>query len=89
MYLIEGGKEEVRRVKEEVELTKVKYKLSIFIAWIYQETPLNIDFGIKNEKQYCKIDTLGNTCEIGRVNEGDEDEGIWLMGFIYIYEIEQ
>jgi hypothetical protein len=23
-----------------------------------------------------------------RVNEGDEGEGIWLMGFIYIHEIE-
>jgi hypothetical protein len=24
-----------------------------------------------------------------RVNGGDECEGIWLMGFIYIYEIRQ
>jgi hypothetical protein len=24
----------------------------------------------------------------GRVNGGDEGEGIWLMGFIYIHEIE-
>jgi hypothetical protein len=24
----------------------------------------------------------------GRVNGEDEGEGIWLMGFIYIYEIE-
>jgi hypothetical protein len=24
----------------------------------------------------------------GRVNEGDEGEGIWSMGFIYIYEKE-
>jgi hypothetical protein len=24
-----------------------------------------------------------------RVNEGDEGEGIWLMDFIYLYEIEQ
>jgi hypothetical protein len=23
-----------------------------------------------------------------RGNEGDEDEGIWLMGFIYLHEIE-
>jgi hypothetical protein len=30
----------------------------------------------------------GSTCGRGRVNEGDEVE-IWLMGFIYIYEIEQ
>jgi hypothetical protein len=27
--------------------------------------------------------------EYGRVNGGDEDDRIWLMGFIYIYEIEQ
>jgi hypothetical protein len=26
---------------------------------------------------------------VGRVNEGDEGERTWLMGFIYIYEIEQ
>jgi hypothetical protein len=25
----------------------------------------------------------------GRVNEGDEGEGIWLMDFIYLYKIEQ
>jgi hypothetical protein len=24
-----------------------------------------------------------------RMNGGDEDESIWLMGFIYIFEIEQ
>jgi hypothetical protein len=24
----------------------------------------------------------------GKVNGGDEGEGIWLMGFMYIYEIE-
>jgi hypothetical protein len=24
----------------------------------------------------------------GRVNREDEDEGIWLMGFLYIHEIE-
>jgi hypothetical protein len=29
----------------------------------------------------------GGSCGRGRVNEGDESEGIWLMGFIY--EIEQ
>jgi hypothetical protein len=23
----------------------------------------------------------------GKVNGGDEGEGIWLMGFVYIYEI--
>jgi hypothetical protein len=25
----------------------------------------------------------------GRVNGGDEGEGLWLMGFIYRYKIEQ
>jgi hypothetical protein len=25
----------------------------------------------------------------GRVNEGDEGEGLWLMDFIYLYKIEQ
>jgi hypothetical protein len=31
----------------------------------------------------------GVICEARRVNGGDEGEGIWLMGFIYICEIEQ
>jgi hypothetical protein len=31
----------------------------------------------------------GVLVEWERVNGGDEGEGIWLMGFIYIYEIEQ
>jgi hypothetical protein len=25
---------------------------------------------------------------VGRVKGGDEGEGVWLMGFIHIYEIE-
>jgi hypothetical protein len=25
---------------------------------------------------------------VGRVNEGDKGEGIWLTGFLYIYEIQ-
>jgi hypothetical protein len=50
---------------------------------------LNTDFGIKNERQDCKIGTVwGDICGRGRINEGDEGEGIWLMGFIYIHEIE-
>jgi hypothetical protein len=28
---------------------------------------------------------VGSTCGRGRVNEGDESEGIWLMDFIYLY----
>jgi hypothetical protein len=52
---------------------------------------LNIDFGINNERQDCKTGTVGErgTCGKGRVNGGDEGEGIWLMGFIYLQEIEQ
>jgi hypothetical protein len=30
----------------------------------------------------------GFTCEWGRMN-GDESEGMWTMGFVYIYEMEQ
>jgi hypothetical protein len=37
---------------------------------------------IKNTKE-------GGTGGSGRMNGGDEGEGIWLMGFIYIYEIEK
>jgi hypothetical protein len=45
---------------------------------MHQETPLNIDLGITNEIQDCKIH--------GRMNQEDEGEGIWLMDFIYQYE---
>jgi hypothetical protein len=51
---------------------------------------LNIDFGINNGRQYCKIGTVrrGYLWE-GRVNGGHEGEGIWLRGFIYICKIGQ
>jgi hypothetical protein len=51
---------------------------------------LNIDFGTNNERQAGKIGTVceQSTCGKGRVNGGDEDEGIRLMGFIYTEEIE-
>jgi hypothetical protein len=49
---------------------------------------LNIDFGINNERQNCKIGTVWGVLLRGE-NEGDEGEGIWLMGFIYMYEVEQ
>jgi hypothetical protein len=52
---------------------------------IHQETPLNIDLGINNKRQDCKIGTVGG----GRVNEGDKSKGIWLIDFIYLYELEQ
>jgi hypothetical protein len=32
---------------------------------------------------------IHDSCGVGRVNEGNEGEGIWLMDFIYIYEVEQ
>jgi hypothetical protein len=41
-------------------------------------------------KDKTKIGSVGVIHEEwGRVNGGDKGEGIWLMGFIYIYEIEQ
>jgi hypothetical protein len=50
---------------------------------------LNIDFGINNERQDCKIDTVWEgSYGRGRVNGGDEGEGVWLVGIIHIYEIE-
>jgi hypothetical protein len=50
---------------------------------------LNIDFGTNNERQDCKIGTVyGGHCGKGRMNGGDEDEGIELMGFIYREDIE-
>jgi hypothetical protein len=52
---------------------------------------LNIDFGIKNERQDDKTGTVcgrGGTCGKGAMNAGDEDEAIGLMDFIYIKEIE-
>jgi hypothetical protein len=36
-----------------------------------------------------KIGTVGGTWVRGRVNEGEEDERLWLMDFIYVCEIEQ
>jgi hypothetical protein len=49
-----------------------------------RETPLNIDLNINNERQDCKIGTVGGST--GGVNEG---ERIWLMDFIHLFEIEQ
>jgi hypothetical protein len=31
----------------------------------------------------------GGTYGKGRVSEGDEGEGVWLMDFIYLHELEQ
>jgi hypothetical protein len=49
---------------------------------------LNIGFGTNNESQVCKASTVCGSYlwELG-VNEGDEDEGIKLMGFISSKEI--
>jgi hypothetical protein len=50
---------------------------------------LNVVFGINNKRQYCKIGTECGVLAGGeRVNGGDESKGMWLMGFIFIYEIE-
>jgi hypothetical protein len=49
---------------------------------IHRETPLNINLDINNERQDCKIGTGGGTCE------GDKGETMWLMDFIFLYEIE-
>jgi hypothetical protein len=73
---------------EGVELTKE----STLIVEIHQETPLNIDLGINKERQDCKIGTMwGGEVLVGerRGNGGDKGEGIWLLDFIYVYEIEQ
>jgi hypothetical protein len=50
---------------------------------------LNIDLDINNERQNYKIGTVGG---IVGGEEGEQrrlGEGIWLMDFIYLYEIEQ
>jgi hypothetical protein len=57
---------------------------------IHQETSLNIDSGINNERWDCKIIVWRRCLWEGRVTKGDEGERIWLMGFIYTYtKIEQ
>jgi hypothetical protein len=55
------------------------------------KTHLKVNFGINNERQDCKIGTLcvGVLVGWGRVNVVDDKEGIWLMGFIYLYKMEQ
>jgi hypothetical protein len=46
---------------------------------------LNINFGIINERQVYKKDTvLMSTCGGGRGSGGDDIEGIWLMELLYI-----
>jgi hypothetical protein len=47
---------------------------------------------INNEREDCKIGTVyewGGNCGEGSVNKEDEGEGIQLMDFIYLYEMEQ
>jgi hypothetical protein len=56
---------------------------------IHGEILLNLDFGIHNERQNCKIGTRGGGTGVkGKVSRRYEDEWIWLMGFIYMYELE-
>jgi hypothetical protein len=39
---------------------------------------LNINLNINNERQNCKIGTVGGALEAGRVNEGERlRQGIW------------
>jgi hypothetical protein len=59
-------------------------------AGMHGEAPLNIDLGINNERQDCTTGSVAGEVLVRgwRVNGGDEGEGIWLMGFKYIYEIE-
>jgi hypothetical protein len=78
--------ESVKRVIEGVELTNVKYTHSRNT----RRNPFDIDLGIKNERQVCKIGTVcveGVVCGGERVNGGEEGEEIWSMDFIYIYKI--
>jgi hypothetical protein len=72
---------------EGVEQTKVKHTHSGDTL----RNPFNIHLNIKNERHDCKIGTVCAGALVGerRVNEGDEDEGIWLMDFIYLYKKEQ
>jgi hypothetical protein len=49
---------------------------------MHQEASLNIDLGINNERQDYKLGTVGVYLCAGRVNEGNNGEGIWLMDFI-------
>jgi hypothetical protein len=69
---------------ERVELTKVKCTQSGDTSG----NPFEHCLWINNKKQYCKI-SRGVLVRGGRVNGWDEGKGIWLTGFIYIYEIEQ
>jgi hypothetical protein len=54
---------------------------------IHQETPLNIDLEINNEREDYKMGIVWGGGE--RVNEGDKGDGIWLMDFMYLCEVEQ
>jgi hypothetical protein len=70
---------------EGLELTKVKY----IYCWDTLRNSLNIDFRINNERQDCKIGTVcGEGLPVGREVNGDKDEGIGLMDFIHIKEME-
>jgi hypothetical protein len=81
------GREGVRESNGRGEPAKVKYTHS----GVHRETPVNTDVGINNERQDCKIGTvcIEGCLRGGRIKGGDKGERIWLMGFIYIYEIEQ
>jgi hypothetical protein len=51
---------------------------------------LDTDFGINRRQDYkTNIVCVWVLVGMARVNGGDEGEGIWLMGFIYLYKTEQ
>jgi hypothetical protein len=50
---------------------------------------LNVDFGINEGQEYKIGKVYVWVLLVGRVNRGDEGEGVWLVGIIYIYKIKQ
>jgi hypothetical protein len=49
---------------------------------------LNINLDINNKIQDCKISAMWGVLVGGKMKRGDKGEGIWLVSFIYIHEIE-
>jgi hypothetical protein len=55
------------------------------------DTPLNVNLDINGKGQDYKTGAVcagGVQGGGGRVKEGDWDDGVWLMDFIYLYETE-
>jgi hypothetical protein len=78
----------VRESNGRAELTKVKCTHSVDSSRNPPTLTLELITEDKTVKEVqCVCWGEGNG-EGGRVNEGDEGEGIWLMGFIYICKME-